>query len=89
MTRCKRGEQEWLNTTDLAFRMCAGMNLGGQISGRQAKSRVDTHNSIHVQVQIVEFHVVGVGQCDVDRNDDLVTVFAFDLCLVLLDDWTD
>ena len=47
---------------------------------------VETYNSVHVKIEVIEFDPVGVGLGDVDRGSNDVPVGGRYLCVILLDD---
>ncbi len=43
-----------------------------------------THNTIHIQVQVVEFYFIGIGTRDVDRYRDILS-FSLNLDFLFFD----
>ena len=47
------------------------------------------HNSVHVEVEIVELSTVGIRICDVDWDSDVISVGILNLDFFCLDDGGD
>lgn len=65
------------------------MNLDtiNKVNGRTGQTK--THNAIHIQVKVVELDFIRVRTRHINRNDYVIAILIWNLCLVLLDDVAD
>ena len=50
---------------------------------------IKTHYAIHIQVKVVEFDLIGVRTCHVNRNDHIIAVLILNFRFLLLDNCAD